>query len=189
MSAGKNTLRIIGGEYRGRRMPFANIPGLRPTADRVRETLFNWLQGEVTGRRVLDLFAGSGALGIEALSRGAAEVVLVEKAYPAVQQLRKNLEGLKALEHSCVEPMDALAYLQTVQKPFFDIVFLDPPFADSLLPETCAALQASGCLTARAWVYLEQSVSQDWPDLPVTWQIYRESQAGQVRFCLCRYQG
>lgn len=180
-----NQLRIIGGEHRGRRLHFPDAPGLRPTADRVRETLFNWLAGELNGCRALDLFAGSGALGIEALSRGAGEVLFVERAAPAVRQLKENLNLLRATDRARVIQADALRWLGN-DAGRFDLVFLDPPFARRLLPQACAALEQQDLLTARAWIYLEQDSSHAWPELPANWQLYRQGQAGQAAYRLMR---
>lgn len=188
MSRARNQLRIIGGAARGRRLHFPQGRGLRPTADRVRETLFNWLQGELAGRRVLDLFAGSGALGLEALSRGAAEAVFVEQARAAAEQLRGNLDVLGFGERGQVLQRDARRYLESAVGPF-DIVFLDPPFADRLLGEISHALERQGLLTEGAWIYLEQASHQPWPDLPPEWRIYREGQAGQAAFRLMQRNG
>jgi len=180
----RNQLRIVGGEWRGRRLHFPDGKGLRPTADRVRETLFNWLQGEVHGRRVLDLFAGSGALGLEALSRGAAEAVFVERARPAARQLRDNLELLGVRDRAQVEQMDAQRFLERPSSPF-DLVFLDPPFAEpGLLAGAAAKLEARGMLAACAWIYLEKDSTREWPKLPVSWCLHREGQAGQAAFQL-----
>ena len=179
----RNQLRVIGGDFRGRRLHFPDGQGLRPTADRVRETLFNWLQGKLHGRRVLDLFAGSGALGIEALSRGAAEVVFVERARTAAMQLRDNLQLLQATDRAEVVQADALRWLGHNSQPF-ELVFLDPPFAANLLGKACEQLQEGGHLASDAWLYLEQDSSHPWPQLPADWAIYRESRAGQAAFRL-----
>ncbi len=183
MSRQRNKLRVIGGEFGGRRLHFPDGRGLRPTADRVRETLFNWLQGELHGRRVLDLFAGSGALGIEALSRGAAHVVFVERAKAAVSQLRENLALLRAQPRAEVVQDEALRWL-TRDRQVFDLVLLDPPFADGLLPDVCEALEQGGHLAENAWIYLEQDASQPWPALPANWKCHREGRAGQAAFRL-----
>jgi len=179
----KNQLRIIGGEHGGRRLHFPDGRGLRPTADRVRETLFNWLQGELHARRVLDLFAGSGALGIEALSRGAGEVVFVERARAAAQQLRDNLALLNTEENTEVVQDDARRWLSRDRR-LFDLVFLDPPFADGLLPSVCEALEQGGHLAPSAWIYVEQDSAHDWPDFPTAWKPHRKGQAGQAAFQL-----
>src|SRR6202051_2311293 len=133
-SGGRNSVRIIGGGWRGRRVSFPDIPGLRPTPDRVRETLLNWLQRDIAGARCLDLFAGSGALGLEALSRGAKEVVFVEQAVAASRALQEQLTRLGGAGKSQVVEMGAARYLRSPARPF-DIVFLDPPFGRDALAE------------------------------------------------------
>ncbi|MFZ1640734.1 MAG: 16S rRNA (guanine(966)-N(2))-methyltransferase RsmD [Candidatus Contendobacter sp.] len=179
-----NQLRIIGGQWRGRRLEFPDVPGLRPTPDRVRETLFNWLAPVLPGARCLDLFAGSGALGIEALSRGAAEVVFVECQPLAVRALRENLARLKA-ENARVEMADALVWLRQPGKPF-EIALLDPPFGQGLLEPACATLEQNGWLAETAWIYLEAAMDQPAPSLPVQWTIQREKTAGAVSYRLAR---
>jgi 16S rRNA (guanine966-N2)-methyltransferase len=179
-----NSLRVIGGQWRGRRLAFPDLPGLRPTPDRVRETLFNWLAPVLPGARCLDLFAGSGALGIEALSRGAAEVVFVERQPQAVRALRENLGRLNA-QGARVEAAEALAWLRQPGTPF-EIVLLDPPFGEGLLEPTCAALDASGWLAETAWIYLEAEATLERLPLPVRWTRYREKTAGAVTYRLAR---
>ena len=131
-AGGRNSVRIIGGGWRGRRITFPDVPGLRPTPDRVRETLFNWLQHDIAGARCLDLFAGSGALGLEALSRGAKELVFVEQSVAASRALQEQLARLGAERRSQVVEMGAARYLRGAA-PAFDIVFLDPPFGRDAL--------------------------------------------------------
>lgn len=176
---GNRQIRIIGGQWRGRRLGFADVPGLRPTADRTRETLFNWLQPRLPGARCLDLFAGSGALGLEAASRGAKEVLLVEQARAAVRQLQDNIRLLDASGEVSVRHTDALHYLENPATPF-DIVFLDPPFASGLLEQTCAALDRGDWLKAEARIYLEVDRSIGLPPLPASWSILRRQESGQV---------
>ena len=171
-------MRIVAGRFRGRRLRFVPVPGLRPTPDRVRETLFNWLQGELDGARCLDLFAGTGALGIEALSRGAGSLLAVESHRAAATRLRENLRELGCSEAE-VRGTDALRLLASRPDRPFDVVFADPPFAKDLLARVCAALDAGGWLAPRAWVYLEQDAARDWPSLPPTWQLLREGRSGQ----------
>ena len=179
-----NQLRIIAGQWRGRRLEFPDLPGLRPTPDRVRETLFNWLAPVLPGARCLDLFAGSGALGIEALSRGAAEVTFVERQPLVVRALRENLARLKA-ENARVEMSDALAWLRQPATPF-EIVLLDPPFEQGLLKPVCALLEQHGWLADAAWIYLEAEAELErWP-LPAHWTIHREKIAGAVAYRLVR---
>lgn len=171
-------LRIIGGQWRSRCLPVAAVPGLRPTPGRVRETLFNWLQFDVAGARCLDLFAGSGALGFEALSREAAHVVLVEKHPAAFQQLQANVDALKAV---CTELVnqDALVYLEGASEPF-DLIFLDPPFRQGFVDEVMAMVLSHSLLKTDGMIYLEYE-SEFEPDFS-QWQMepYRQTTAGQV---------
>ncbi|MEJ2691942.1 MAG: 16S rRNA (guanine(966)-N(2))-methyltransferase RsmD [Candidatus Thiodiazotropha sp.] len=177
----ESVVRIIGGEHRGRKLPFAEMPGLRPTGDRIRETLFNWLQPVVEGARCLDLFAGSGALGIEAASRGAARVVMVEHAGSVVRQLERNKETLGLAQISIVRA-DALQFLEQSPTPF-DIVFLDPPYDSNLLPPICQRL-TMGWLSGRARIYLEEDISREFPFLPEGWNWLKQKTAGRVRYGL-----
>ncbi len=181
---GRNSLRIIGGEWRGRRVRFPGLPGLRPTPDRVRETLFNWLAAEVRGSRCLDLFAGSGALGLEALSRGAAAVTFVEGEREAASRLRETA-ALLAPGRATVVHGDALAWLGgTPQR--FDIVFLDPPFESGLLAAAMRALADGGWLAERACIYLEAPAAAGLPPLPGDWALHRSGRAGAVGYHLAR---
>lgn len=179
--AGRNQLRIIGGEWRSRRLDFPDVEGLRPTPDRVRETLFNWLMPVIQGARCLDLFTGSGALGLEALSRGAAEVVMVDRDPRVIATLRGHLQLLKA-ERATLLQQSALDYLQGTATPF-DLVFLDPPFRQGLLEPALQLLSAHGWLAPGARLYIEQESEQTPVTLPEDWEILRELKAGQV---LCR---
>jgi 16S rRNA (guanine966-N2)-methyltransferase len=178
-----NRLRVIGGQWRGRPLAVPPLPAVRPSPDRVRETLFNWLQSVIPGARCLDLFAGSGALGIEALSRGAAEVVFVDSEPQIGTHLRDTLELLRA-SHASVHVMDAVQFLQGKARPF-DVVFLDPPFASNLLERTCEAL-ARGWLAPEAFVYVECSADKPLPALPPEWSVHRSKRAGQVGYHLLR---
>lgn len=186
MAATANQVRIIGGRHRGRRLHFSPGPGLRPTPDRVRETLFNWLQGEIHGARCLDLFAGSGALGLEALSRGAAYLLAVESNRRVAQSLRDNVERIGEAATVEVRVADALRLLKAAPERPFDIVFVDPPFSSALLPEACRLLEQNGWLGPAALVYLEQDAHQPWPPMPPNWTILREGVAGQSAHCLLR---
>lgn len=181
-----NQVRIIAGRHRGRRLHFLPGRGLRPTPDRVRETVFNWLQGEVSGARCLDLFAGSGALGLEALSRGAGYLCAVEQNRLAAQRLRDNIAQLREESAAEVVQVDALRLLKIPPEAPFDIVFLDPPFADALLPAVCGLLEEHGWLASEALLYLEQDASHPWPALPANWTPYREGLAGQSKHRLVR---
>lgn len=178
-------LRIIGGRWRGRRLRFPDAPGLRPTPDRVRETLFNWLAPLIDGARCLDLFAGSGALGLEALSRGAGEVVFVERDRRVVQTLRENLKALGATAE--VHQADALSWLAHKVPAPFDIVFLDPPFGQELLAPVCERLEQYGWLRPAARVYLE--AEQDWKlQVLKNWTMLREKRAGHVAYRLVSWE-
>lgn len=181
-----NQVRIIAGRHRGRRLHFVPGRGLRPTPDRVRETLFNWLQGQVPGARCLDLFAGSGALGLEALSRGARYLCAVEQNRLAAQRLRDNIAQLHEESVAEVVQLDALRLLKTTPEAPFDIVFLDPPFADTLLPAVCGLLEQHGWLADGAFIYLEQDAALAWPALPGNWILHREGVAGQSGHRLVR---
>jgi len=172
-----NTLRIIGGDWRSRKLTFVDAVGLRPTPDRIRETLFNWLQGKVHGSRCLDLFAGSGALGLEALSRGASEVVFVEKNKNVATQLKHNLEILSA--NADVHQCDALLYLNQPTQAF-DIIFLDPPYRQELLQKALEQINQQKLLHKHSLIYLEHEAEShlDWQTFG--FQVIKQSQAGQV---------
>jgi len=175
-------VRIIGGQLRGRKLSFPAIDGLRPSGDRMRETLFNWLQTVIAGARCVDLFAGSGALGFEALSRGAAQVELLEKHPQICAALRQNAQSL-GLQQAHVHCVDAQQWLQQAQGAF-DLVFMDPPFSEARhYQQSIELLQSRAILAAGARVYVEAAVEQniDWPQ---EWQLLREKKAGQVMYRL-----
>ena len=180
----RNELRIIGGAWRGRRVKFPGIAAIRPTPDRVRETLFNWLQHDIAGRRCLDLFAGSGALGLEALSRGAAHVVFVDREREVIEQLSATLDLLHA-DQAVLEHRDALHFLEGEPRPF-DIVFLDPPFDRELLPAVCRTLEERGWLAPGATIYLEAPAHGGAPQLPAAWNLLKSGRAGEVGYYLAR---
>ena len=177
------SVRIIGGRWRGTKLPVPDVPGLRPTADRVRETVFNWLQPVLPGARVLDLFAGSGAFGLESLSRGAREAVLVDEDARACEALRATVERLGASADARVHRADALALLQAPLHGRFDIVFLDPPFASGAWGRALAALPA--WVADDAWLYLE-SPRDHVPPAPAEWALHREAGTREVRYALYR---
>jgi len=177
-------LRVIGGEWRGRKIRFPAVDGLRPTPDRVRETLFNWLAPVIAGSRCLDLFAGSGALGLEALSRGAARVTFVERERNAARQLDETAVSL-APGRAVVHQADALAWLKGPAEPH-DVVFVDPPYDSELLPPTLAALEERGWLQPDAFIYLEAPAKAGVPALPATWTVHRTGRAGAVGYHLAR---
>lgn len=174
-------VRIIGGRWRGTKLAVPDRPGLRPSSDRVRETLFNWLMPVLPGARVLDLFAGTGALGLEALSRGAAHATLVERDPGLAAALREACGRLDA--QATVVAQDALAWLVGGQQASFDLVLLDPPFADGLWEPALAALQPR--LAAGAWVYVESPAGTA-PSVPPGWTLHREGQTRDVRYALYR---
>ncbi len=215
-----NQLRIIGGQWRGRKLSFADGEGLRPTMDRVRETLFNWLQSDIAGARCLDLFTGSGALGLEALSRYAGEVVMIDKNPQAIRMIRQNLE-LLGVDNARLMQMDARDFLlrtaegsllksaegscsslqaqataegsvlktaegsiPPIPQKTFDIVFLDPPFNQQLVPVFCDLLDKANCLSERAIIYIEIEKKTKLPQLPDNWTIIKEKKAGQLAYYL-----
>jgi 16S rRNA (guanine966-N2)-methyltransferase len=177
-------LRIIGGSWRGRKLRFPADTDIRPTPDRVRETLFNWLQPHLQGARCVDLFAGSGALGLEALSRGASRAVFVDASRPAINAIRDTAEQFGAQGAEFVVD-DAGHFLRSPVGPF-DVAFLDPPFDSGLLAPTAALLAASGCLATGAFCYVETAKRQGLPALPASWQLHREGAAGEVGYYLFR---
>ena len=181
---GGNTLRIIGGQWRGRKLRFADGEGLRPTTDRVRETLFNWLQPLIAGAHCLDLFSGSGALGLEALSRGAGKVVFIERNPRAVAALKENLQLLQATNAE-VHPGDAIAWLRGEVKPF-DVIFLDPPFRKDLLNPALSLIAEGGWAAPGARIYIEQESELGEPALPTGWVLLRSKKAGQVGYYLAQ---
>jgi len=154
---GQNRLRIIGGQWRGRRLEFPDVPGLRPTPDRVRETLFNWLQADIVGARCLDLFAGSGALGLEALSRGASRVVLVDESPVATRQLEDNLQTLRTDDARIVRLPVQTFLARGPGDARYDVVFLDPPFAQGLIPPSLQLLEERGWLAPGTRIYIKRS--------------------------------
>jgi len=180
---GSGWVRIIGGCWRSRRLRLPESEGLRPTPDRVRETVFNWLQPSIVGAQCLDLFAGSGALGLEALSRGAACAVMVERESAAIAALRANVADLNA-SHAEIVAGDGIQYLQRTAQPF-DIVFLDPPYRSDLLATCCVLLVNGGWVRAGGLIYLETPSGQE-PQLPDSWTLLRSKRAGQVGYHLAR---
>lgn len=189
------TVRIIGGRWRGTKLAVSARPGLRPTSDRVRETLFNWLLPMLPGARVLDAFAGSGALGLEAVSRGAAEAVLIERDPSLAHSLRATVDRLGAADRVQVIGDDALRWLGRAPERRFDLIFIDPPFAGDTEGGlwTRAWAAAESWLEADAWLYLEQPSSADDgapAAAPVAvragWALHREGRTRDVRYALHR---
>lgn len=179
----RSQLRIIGGQWRGRKLSFTPAPGLRPTTDRVRETLFNWLAPYVQGARCADLFAGSGALGLEALSRGASYCDFVDSSHSVLRQIETHLATLGADERARCHPVSAQQFLQSAGG-LYDIVFIDPPFGKALAAPTCALLAASRLLGEQALAYVETGAGEPCPAAPPGWQVHREKTAGGVAYRL-----
>jgi 16S rRNA (guanine966-N2)-methyltransferase len=178
-------LRIVAGKWRSRVLDVADVPGLRPTAERIRETLFNWLAPTLPGARCLDLFAGTGALGFEALSRGASEVVFVDKSPVAVRALEVSAERLAATGAD-IRQGDAVDFLRRKPTRRFDIVFLDPPFAADSLEDLCRLLSEKPLLAEDAFIYLEEDRAKPEVELPSGWVRLKSRTAGNVRYSLAR---
>ena len=191
MAAKSNQVRIIGGLWRSRRITFPDHEGLRPSADRVRETLFNWLGQDLEGLHCLDLFAGSGALGFEALSRGAASVVMVEKSRRVCDALRRNADLLSAknLQLHCADALEFAAASAADPAARFDVVFLDPPFGSDLLlqvlPRVAPLLSPGGQVYVEsARVFDPTAVESGALEQANGWRIRRQGRAGQVHYTL-----
>ena len=176
-------LRIVAGKWRSRLLDIADVPGLRPTSERVRETLFNWLAPSIQGARCLDLFAGTGALGFEALSRGAAQVVFVENSRRAAKVIEKSAQSLDA-SGAVIHCGDAGEYIRNARPASFDIIFLDPPFADDRLEAICGQIDACGMLAPGGRVYLEEDRAKAGTPLPDGWRVLKDKAAGNVRYRL-----
>ncbi|MFZ5724286.1 MAG: 16S rRNA (guanine(966)-N(2))-methyltransferase RsmD [Pseudomonadota bacterium] len=186
--AEQNSVQLIGGRWRGRRIRFADGEGLRPTPARLRETLFNWLMHDVRDARVLDLFAGSGALAFEALSRGARQAVLVDNSPAVCSRLTRELATLGGADAQVIRS-DALAFLARPARPGdapFDLVFLDPPYHRHLLAPAMRALENSGLLAPRAMIYAEAETAPGHDAVPAGWRLHRQQDAGQVCASLFR---
>lgn len=182
------TVRIVGGQWRGTRLPVADLDGLRPSADRVRETLFNWLMPALPDARVLDAFAGSGALGLEAVSRGAARATLVERDAGLATSLRATCTRLQGGEAVELVQGDALAWMRRAadEGRAYDIAFLDPPFSlDLWAPALDAVLPL---MAAEGWLYVE-AASGRLPPLPSGWRPHREGRTREVDYALWRHEG
>lgn len=180
-------LRIIGGEWRSRKLSFIDAEGLRPTPDRVRETLFNWLAPYIEGARVLDLFTGSGALSLEALSRGAGYATLLDVNITVIQHLRKQLQLLNC-QNAALLNQSALSFLEVPASQQYDVVFLDPPFRKGMLELCCKHLVDNGWIADNGWVYTESELSPSQLVVPARWSLHREKKAGQVYYTLWRTQ-
>ena len=179
--AASGSIRIIAGKHRGRKLPVLMAEGLRPTTDRVKETLFNWLMPYIHNTNCLDCFAGAGSLGFEALSRGAAKVTLIELNKAAAKQLLANKQLLESNDVIVCND-NALNYLKAPTSDKFDLVFIDPPFRQNLISKTCELLE-SDWLTEQALIYIEMEAEGDQP-LPKNWLLLKEKIAGQVAYRL-----
>ncbi|NVK22263.1 MAG: 16S rRNA (guanine(966)-N(2))-methyltransferase RsmD [Kangiellaceae bacterium] len=181
-SHGKSGIfRVIGGQWKGRKLRFIEVEGLRPSLDRVRETLFNWLQWDIRGAKCLDLFAGSGALGIEALSRGAGEVQFIELNKKAANQLRSNLEQLQT-DDARLFNGDALKFVETNQQAY-DIIFIDPPFHKGIAQNVIDQLAQSATIQSETLIYIEVEQGLEL-DIPEHWQLLKDKKAGQLLYKL-----
>jgi 16S rRNA (guanine966-N2)-methyltransferase len=176
-------LRIVAGKWRSRLLEIADEPGLRPTSERVRETVFNWLAPLIPGSRCLDLFAGTGALGFEALSRGAASAVFVENSRRAAKVIETSAQILDA-SGAVIHCGDAAEYVRNARPASFDIVFLDPPFADDRLEDLCRLIDEHGILATGGRIYLEQDRARPGTVLPERWRVLKDRTAGNVRYML-----
>ncbi len=185
MNARHTSIRIIAGEWRGRKLPVLDVPGLRPSGDRCRETLFNWLQAHVAGADCVDLFAGSGALGLEAASRGAASVIMIEKNSAVVSCLDLNINHLHATHVRALE-RDALDWLSKAATDSVDILFVDPPFDEGLMPAVMELIKRTDCVRPGGFIYLETPNSREPVEPGPGWTPWREKVMGRVRMQLYR---
>ena len=181
------SLRIIGGQWRSRKLQFNPHQGLRPTSDRIRETLFNWLSPMIHGANCADLFAGSGALGLEALSRGAAHCSFIDTSAAAISQINKHLTALNAGHQGSCHRQTAVDFVEQANRPI-DILFIDPPFARGLIAPIWQALASGDTLAKEAWIYLEAPRNEPPPACPENWQLRRDKAAGEVAYRLFKVQ-
>ncbi|MEX0899309.1 MAG: 16S rRNA (guanine(966)-N(2))-methyltransferase RsmD [Gammaproteobacteria bacterium] len=179
----QNQFRIIGGEWRSRRFRFPELPDLRPSPDRVRETLFNWLAPVIHGARCLDLFAGSGALGLEALSRGASECTFVDRERAALDAIDAHLAAVRCETGATINAVVG-TYVAKPATAAFDVVFMDPPFGHALVAPTLSALAAGGWLAPGGFVYVEAEATLADLSLPAGWNLHRQGKAGRVGYHL-----
>ena len=182
----QNQVRIIGGEWRGRKLDFPDAQGLRPTPDRVRETVFNWLLAYLPGARCLDLFAGTGALGFEAVSRGAASATLVERDRSVYHALQQNMLKLEMMDRVRLVHSDALDYLQAGCEQVFDIIFIDPPYGKGLVARAISLIEQANCLKPGGLIYMERESEAGTDAIPENWLELKHKQAGQVSYYLLR---
>ncbi|MFO6425464.1 16S rRNA (guanine(966)-N(2))-methyltransferase RsmD [Motilimonas sp. KMU-193] len=186
-SGKQGQIRIIAGQWRGRKLPVKDLEGLRPTTDRVKETVFNWLAMDIRGTTCLDCFSGSGSLGLEALSRYATSAVLLERDKSAAKQLQTNLDTVKA-SNAKVICTDSMSYLAQTAQQKFDLVFVDPPFRKGLLEPCCQLLETNGWLKDNALIYLEREKELEQLTLPTNWGLIKDKAAGQVIYQIYQRQ-
>lgn len=187
ISKAPGDVRVISGQWRGRKLPVINAEGLRPTPDRVKETLFNWLMQHIDGALVLDCFAGSGSLAIEALSRHAQFARLIERDAKLAAHLKQNLQRLKCANAEVIN-QDCLSVLAQAANKHYDVVFIDPPFHKDLAMACCQALENNGWLTANAFIYLEVEKELNVNLIPKNWLLIKQQQAGQLAYRLYQRQ-
>lgn len=180
--SGAGTIRIIGGTWRGRKISVPTLAGLRPTPDRVRETLFNWLAPHLSGARCLDLFGGSGALSFEALSRGAAHVTLIENSVDAIASIKK-MGGILEIKNMDIVRADSISWLTNMPVTSVGLVFIDPPFHQNLVSPCCELLESRGWLESDALIYVEHERGGS-IEVPASWHCHRNQQAGDVTYAL-----
>tara|TARA_B100001059_G_scaffold216214_1_gene234447 strand:- start:289 stop:879 length:591 start_codon:yes stop_codon:yes gene_type:complete len=181
----KGKVRIISGKWRNRVLKVENLEGLRPTSERIRETLFNWLRADISGVNCLDLFAGTGSLGFEALSRGADNCIFIDKTEATIKQLKKAKVLFNA-ENCHIVKTNASDFLFLNKKNSYDLVFLDPPFADNMIDETINQIAKYGLVTPNGYIYIEINKNQKIPDLPKNWIIVRKKNIANVCFALIK---
>jgi len=181
-----NTIRIIAGQWRGRRLPVLNYSGLRPTTDRVRETLFNWLMHDISGSKCLDVFAGTGVLGLECLSRGAEFVQFIESNKQALNSIQNSIEILNSEKKSdtLFINADANLILEKSSTTTFDIVFLDPPFNEDLIELSASLLEENSWLSDQAIIYIECDIKRSDIKLPSNWMRFKSDKVGQSAYSL-----
>ena len=183
----KNSFRIISGDFRGRRFSFPEVEGLRPTSGKIRETLFNWLQFDILNKTILDPFAGSGALSLEAISRGAKEVYLIEKDRKVFNKLKSNFKFLDSSQYEIINE-DAMIHLDKSSKQSFDLVFLDPPFTKNLLLKTIEKLSSNNYINSQSQIYVESEykLTEDnlSPLINYHFKINKQKKSGNVHYCL-----
>jgi len=182
----KNKVRIIGGKFKGTLLSFANIEGLRPSGSRCREVLFNWLMADINQSQVLDAFAGSGALGFEALSRGAQQVVFIDTSSLVQQQITTQCKKLNILSQTHIIQANTFDWLNTT-KQCFDLIFLDPPFIQTDILPLFKLIIEHQLLNKNGFIYFEQDKKNALPELPSALIIYKKKELGQVRMFLIKY--